>query len=43
MRENTWGLYLPKFVSVLSKVMYVPPMVGSLTLAKNAICATNIL
>jgi len=36
-------VYLPRFETVLSSVMYVPPMIGSLTLAWNAIWDTNIL
>lgn len=34
---------LPRLAIVLSSVMYVPPIAGSLTRAKNAICETNML
>ena len=33
---------IPKLQTVLSRVMYVPPIAGSLTLAKNAIVGTNM-
>lgn len=32
----------PRLLTVFSRVMYVPPMTGSLTFAKNAIIGTYI-
>ena len=41
-REKEFVHIDPKFAKVLRKVMYVPPITGSLILAKNAIIATNM-
>lgn len=39
---NVLGQFVPRFDIVFKNVMYVPPTVGSETLAKNAITATNM-
>ena len=42
--KNAIARYLPpKFDTVLSRVIYVPPIRGSLTFALNAIIDTNML
>lgn len=41
-RATVLGQFPPRLVTVFSRVMYVPPILGSLILALKAIIATNI-
>lgn len=42
-KASVEGQFPPKFDTVFSSVIYVPPTTGSLIFAKKAITATNML